>query len=379
MKTTTKKFIPLILVMTMMSALIGCGGDDKGNGSGKEEGPNKQNAKSEISNIIDEIAVYKYYEYEENEVINPLQKLPYTGEKAQAYPWNFTTYQYKESIVNAEKYPESYWTPNRQLEDIADLYHVSLHGVGNYGSEVWSLGLDDKIYGAQFAGAVGLDVRFRNDEVSMGSSIDGSDFVLFSSKDDIYRVSEEGYGEWQGYVVNDEYPLEVIPSLLGVEAEDMKVTTFKEAYESGMWIYSPKFVNPAYLGVYTDDDYSNDETLDIIKDTLSENGLGTPTYVYVEDISDEYNTLDDIQRALLVYDTEDSVDYMIYVWYSMSPAISEDLNRIYASDIIFWGSGFEIDDIVQYFNVEDSTRYFMVGLDDYMDPALTPDKNVNRD
>ena len=142
--------------------------------------------------------------------------------------------------------------------------------------------------------------------------------------------------------------LETIPGLLGIESEDMKVTTFKEAYESGMWLYMPTFINPTFIEEYVDEDYSNEYRLEIIKDTLSEKGLGIPSYVYVEDISDEYNTLDDIQRALLVYDTEDSIDYMVQVWYSMEPAVSEEPNKVYASDIIFWGSGFEIEDIVNY-------------------------------
>lgn len=373
-KETIKKLMALMLIVTMMSALVGCGGDDESNGSGKEQSSNKQNAQNKINDIIDEIAVYKYYDYEENDRINPLQKLPYTGEKVKDYPWNFTAYHYVESIKGAMKYAESYWIPSRQLKDMANPYHISLHGMSDYGNDQWSSKVDEKLESIQFAGATRLGYRFTNDEASMVSSIDDSDFTLFGSKEDLYRVDEDGYSEFAGYVVDEEYTLETIPGLLGIESEDMKVTTFKEAYESGMWLYMPTFINPTFIEEYVDEDYSNEYRLEIIKDTLSEKGLGIPSYVYVEDISDEYNTLDDIQRALLVYDTEDSIDYMVQVWYSMEPAVSEDPNKIYASDLMFWGAGFEIDDIVKYMNIVDSTRYFRVDIEDYTDPALTPDK-----
>ena len=373
-----KKFIALMLIVAMMTAIVGCGGDDEKKSSNEEQSSGKESTNSEIDDIIGQIAVYKYYDHEENDVINPLQLLPYTGEKAQPYPWNFTAYNYKDSVENAPKYSESYWTPNRQLYDIENTCHISLHGMSDYGNDIWSETVDEKIEAIQFVGTTRLGCRYTNDDVSMMLCIDDSDFNLFSSKEDLYRIDEDGYCNFEGYVVEDDYNLETISALMGIEEKDMKVTTFKEAYDSGMWMYKPSFINPTFIEDYIDEVYSNEYRLDIIKDTLSDKGLGIPSYVYIEDISDEYNTLNDIQRALLVYDTEDSVDYMIQVWYSMEPAVSEEPNKVYASDIIFWGSGFEIEDIVNYMNLEDSTRYFRTDIEDYTDPALTPDKKVEK-
>lgn len=370
-----KKLMALMLIVAMMSAVAGCGGDDKKAGN-KEQSGGKESANSVVEDVIGQIAAYKYYDHEENDVINPLQLLPYTGEKAQPYPWSFTAYNYKESVVNALKYSESYWTPNRQLYDIANTCHLSIHGISDYGNDVWSETLDKKIEGTSFVGTIRLGCRYSNDDVSMTLCIDDSDFHLFNSKEDLYGLDENGYSHFDGYVVEDEYDLGTISNLMGIDPEDMKVSTFKEAYDSGMWLYMPSFINPTFIEEYIDEDYSNEYRLEIIKDTLSDKGLGIPSYVYIEDLSEEYNTLRDIQRALLVYDTEDSVDYMIQVWYSMEPAISERPNKVYASDLFFWGSGFETEDIVNYMNIVDSTRYFRTDIEDYTDPALTPDINI---